>query len=229
MAENNMLKQQIAYLERTNHPNHNNNRNGQQQMALNNRDDEGVLVDDSNDVNMPNNQAENYGYYNRAAPAHKFKRHIALLGVFTLMLCVYGLLPRSDNGGVNFLGNSKSIFNNNSDSIVVSTTNEADHSGLNVRPRKPKRGGRTFGHMDSDPWSEPWGGNRPQSPHNRRRPSFGGEDEDNTYSYIITAIEITVLLAYLGYLLYVGLSFYKSHTSKKRQQDEDTPVDVVAI
>ena len=51
--------------------------------------------------------------YTRTTPNHKFKRHMALLGVFTLLLCVYGLLPKTEAGTVQLFASPRNIFSSN--------------------------------------------------------------------------------------------------------------------
>lgn len=41
----------------------------------------------------------------RVSPAHNFRKHVAMLGVFTLLLCVYGLLPRTETHTVRLFSN----------------------------------------------------------------------------------------------------------------------------
>ena len=113
VAENNMLKQQITFLERIV------SRNGPEDMIENGDsfpDASRTEISDSmlnlmnktepsdsilqfinkSDEDLENMQQPSCKYFIRAAPTHQFKKHVALLGVFTLLLCVYGLLPRTE-------------------------------------------------------------------------------------------------------------------------------------
>jgi regulator of replication initiation timing len=117
ITENNLLKQQISFLERVV------SRNGPEDMI----DNTDFLPDASRTemsrtemsdsiLNLMNKsdedeEAQSLGCkYFRAAPSHKFKRHVALLGVFTLLLCVYGLVPRSENNSVQLFARTRVLF-----------------------------------------------------------------------------------------------------------------------
>lgn len=69
--------------------------------------------------------------YIRTAPNHKFKRHMALLGVFTLLLCVYGLLPKTETGAVQLFASPKNIFNTQANTTPSTSANQTLNSPQN--------------------------------------------------------------------------------------------------
>lgn len=58
------------------------------QIGLNNRGPH-------HDFEVPQPNMQHPGFYRASNNSSKFKKHMALLGVFTLLLCVYGILPRT--------------------------------------------------------------------------------------------------------------------------------------
>lgn len=101
IAENKMLKQQVGMLERM--------------VATKVNQDDLDMIDSSHNTSrtepdsiinlLPADDSENHPpcKLTRVSPAHNFRKHVAMLGVFTLLLCVYGLLPRTETRTVTFL------------------------------------------------------------------------------------------------------------------------------
>lgn len=72
-------------------------------------------------------QANMHPNFYRAAPStSKFKKHMALLGVFTLLLCVYGILPRT---GVQLFALPKFTFNSSNNVSNLPTPNNTQETG----------------------------------------------------------------------------------------------------
>ena len=198
VAENNMLKQQITFLERIV------SRNGPEDMIENGDsfpDASRTEISDSmlnlmnktepsdsilqfinkSDEDLENMQQPGCKYFIRAAPTHQFKKHVALLGVFTLLLCVYGLLPRTEPLTVQLF--TKGTFGK-ANSIAVALKPNSETSSL-------------LSDFDSK-WAD-------------------RQKNENQYGYSIFAwsIEIVVMIAYVVYLFYVAINAYKRHALKK--------------
>jgi regulator of replication initiation timing len=112
IAENNMLKQQIAFLERMvsrNPEDMIDNTDSLPDASRTETSDSILHLMNKSDEDLESSQSIGCKYF-RAAPSHKFKKHVALLGVFTLLLCVYGLLPRSETGTVQLFSSPRHLL-----------------------------------------------------------------------------------------------------------------------
>jgi len=65
------------------------------------------------------------GMYRASNNSSKFKKHMALLGVFTLLLCVYGILPRT---GVQLFALPKFTFTSNNVNNVPTPNNSHENA-----------------------------------------------------------------------------------------------------
>jgi len=124
------------------------------QIGLNNRGPH-------HDFDVPQPNMHHPGFYRASNNSSKFKKHMALLGVFTLLLCVYGILPRTGVqlfalpkftfGSSNNVSsvpqpnnhNEGSFMNENSNTTTVNPTSKPDQDfSPNTQDREPNGNNR---------------------------------------------------------------------------------------
>lgn len=139
------------------------------QIGLNNRGPH-------HEFEAPQPNMHHPGFYRASNNSSKFKKHMALLGVFTLLLCVYGILPRTGvqlfalpkfNFGTsnnvsstpqpNNNNNEGSFMNGHSNNTTVNPTSKPDQDfSPNMQDREPNGNNHEEGNKFDH--------NKPQSP-----------------------------------------------------------------
>jgi len=217
IAENNMLKQQVAFLEKVL------NRNGDEDgLALNTSipDSESVGNMMRKSVRSDDEQSIDLSVQpNHKSTENRLKKHMILLGVFTLLLFVYGLMPNEPGvGNLQLFSSQKSIFSSEPD----------------LPPFKHRRGGRfgdepRFDNMerpddersqDGGPFREKFvGEGRRGKRHGRHgwmdRNRMRNEESD-TSSSLLWVLDLFVLLSYIAYFAYVAIGVYKIRKQSRR-------------
>ena len=176
-AENNLLKQQTCFLEKmvmkagqqamTNTPTHN----------LDHDFEECLLPL----VNKAEEKSTNkrLGYF-RVAPPHTFKKHAAVLSLFTILICSYGFLGQTNDKGVEF--NYPRTLDEFQSMPIMSVKNVDEYSSVGGVP--PLNGGRQMNFDLS------------------LKALVKANQEYNTVKLII---KVAVVLGYVTYLIYVLL------------------------
>jgi len=139
LAENQSLRQKLSFFEKAvaknnqaHQMNMNPNMSNQFSEAMPSHSDHILDFMDNTDnmglnrgpQDFEHNQVNNMhpGMYRAANNSSKFKKHMALLGVFTLLLCVYGILPRT---GVQLFALPKFTFTSSNNVNNVPTPNNS--------------------------------------------------------------------------------------------------------
>jgi regulator of replication initiation timing len=180
ITENNLLKQQVAFLERMV------SRNPAEEMLDNTEFSipDGVSRTDNSDsilhlINKSDEDMESQSIgckYFRVAPSQKFKRHVALLGVFTLLLCVYGLVPRSETNSVQLFAVTKYMFAKPTSNAVGIKIDNHSSTPSTLSP--------------DDVLKDP-------------------KDGDQGGFTILWAFELIAVFSYIAYFIYVAMGVYK--------------------
>ena len=133
ISENKMLKQQIRELEKT-VP----RKNFDGMMDMQDHVSHSNILDNNPSMLHMDKLEEDHDHnpvivdkYYRQAPNSKFKKHMTMLGVFTLLLCVYGLLPRTESGTVQLFSYRGNLFGNTNNPWGKGSTEENDSKFLN--------------------------------------------------------------------------------------------------
>ncbi len=123
-SENQYLKQKLSYFEKNSAPVYPDTMLGGPTMIPDQLPDQtDSILDFMDKGEMESSQIPIEPKYIRTAPNQKFRRHMTLLGVFTVLLCIYGLLPKTEAGTVQLFASPKNLFSSSRDNTNIDSPN----------------------------------------------------------------------------------------------------------